>query len=127
MLNLLRLARLLANPDLEQKAAQIGSAFIESVQQSPLDFTQLMTAIDFAIGPSYEIVIVGNPIADDTREMLQTIYRRFIPNKVIIFFPPETSTDIRSVIPFTSRMSSIEDKATAYVCQNYSCKLPATT
>jgi uncharacterized protein YyaL (SSP411 family) len=85
-----------------------------------------MTAIDFAVGPAYEIVIVGNPGADDTREMLQAIHRRFIPNKVLIFLSPEISTDIRRVIPFTSQMSNIEGKATAYVCQNYSCKLPAT-
>ena len=127
MLNLLRLGRLSANPDLEQKAAQIGRAFFESVRQSPSAYTQLMTAIDFAVGPSYEIVIVGDPGADDTREMLQAIHRRFIPNKVLILLSPEPSdSDIKRIIPFTGQMSSIEGKATAYVCHNYNCKLPTT-
>jgi uncharacterized protein YyaL (SSP411 family) len=89
MLNLLRLGRLSANPDLEQKAAQVGQAFFESVRQSPSAYTQLMTAIDFAVGPSYEIAIIGDPAADDTRGMLRAINLRFMPNKVLILLSPE--------------------------------------
>ena len=127
MLNLLRLGRLSANPDLEQKAARIGRAFFESVRQSPSAYTQLMAAINFAVGPSYEIVIVGDPGADDTREMLQAIHRRFIPDKVLILLSPGLSyPDIERLIPFTRQMSRIEGKATAYVCHNYNCKLPTT-
>ena len=61
MLNLLRLGRITANSGLEQKAAKIGRAFFENVRQSPSAYTQLMIAIDFAVGPSYEVVIVGDP------------------------------------------------------------------
>ncbi len=127
MLNLLRLGRLSANPDLEQKAAQIGRAFFENVRQSPSAYTQLMIAVDFATGPSYEIAIVGDPAADDTRGMLRAIQRRFIPNRALILLSPELDySDIKRIIPFTEQMSSIEGKATAYVCQNYNCKLPTT-
>ena len=127
MLNLLRLGRLSANPNLEQKAAQIGRAFFESVRQSPSAYTQLMTAIDFAVGPSHEIVIVGDPGADDTKGMLRAIHRRFIPNRVLILLSPEPSdSDIKRIIPFTEQMSWIKGKATAYVCHQYTCKLPTT-
>jgi uncharacterized protein YyaL (SSP411 family) len=127
MLNLLRLGLLTANPDLEQKAARIGRAFFESIRQLPSACTQLMTAIDFAVGPSYEIVIVGDPGADDTRGMLQAIQRRFIPNKVLILLSSEPDdSNIRRIIPFTGQMSCIEGEATAYVCHNYNCNLPTT-
>jgi len=127
MLNLLRLGRMTANSRLEEKAASIGRAFFESVRQSPSAHTQLMIAVDFAVGPSYEVVIVGDSRADDTREMLRTISRRFIPNKVVIFLPAELSTeDIKRIAPFTMYQSSIDDKATAYACVNYVCRLPTT-
>ncbi|MDO8687211.1 MAG: thioredoxin domain-containing protein, partial [Dehalococcoidales bacterium] len=127
MLNLLRLGRITADSALEQKAAQIGRAFSERVQQSPSAYTQLMTAIDFAVGPSYEIAIVGDPAADDTRAMLRAIDIRFIPNTVLILLSPEPGySDIKRIIPFIGQMSGIEGKATAYVCHNYSCKLPTT-
>ena len=106
---------------------QYRRLFFESVRQSPSAYTQLMTAIDFAAGPSYEIVIVGDTGADDTRAMLRAIHRRFIPNKVLILLSPEPShSDIKRLIPFTKQMSCIEGKATAYICHNYNCKLPTT-
>ncbi|MFC1905256.1 thioredoxin domain-containing protein [Chloroflexota bacterium] len=127
MLNLLRLARITADSSLEEKAVKIGSAFFENIRQSPSAYTQLMVALDFATGSSYEIVILGDSRAQDTREMMQTIRRRFIPNKVIVFVPLEiNSPEIKKIAPFTANQESIDSKATAYVCVNYSCQLPTT-
>lgn len=127
MLNLLRLGRITANPDLEEKAARIGPAFFENVRQLPSAHTQLMIAVDFAVGPSHELVIVGDSRAGDTKEMLQAIGSKFLPNKVVIFLPIEIdSTEIKGISPFTTHQPSIDNKATAYVCVNYNCKLPTT-
>ncbi len=127
MLNLLRLARITASPDLEARAARIGRAFFDSVRQSPAAYTQLMIAVDFAVGPSYELVVAGGSRASDTREMLEAIHRRFIPNKVVLFLPTERrSQEVKRIAPFTSEQSSIDGKATAYVCVNHHCELPTT-
>jgi len=127
MLNLFRLGRMTANPNLEQKAAEIGNAFYENVRQSPSAYTQLMIAVDFALEPSYEVIITGDPRAADTREMLRAVKREFIPNKIVIFLPTGfDSSDIKHIAPFTQNQSTINEKATAYVCVNYSCKLPTT-
>ncbi|MDO8715278.1 MAG: thioredoxin domain-containing protein [Dehalococcoidales bacterium] len=127
MLNLLRLGRMTADSSLEEKAAGTGRAFFENVKQIPSAYTQLMVAIDYALGPAYELVVVGDSQANDTREMLQAIHRRFMPNKVVIFVPAEISSpEIRRIAPFTSLQSSLDGKATAYVCVNYNCRLPTT-
>jgi uncharacterized protein YyaL (SSP411 family) len=127
MLNLLRLARMTANYDLEQKASKIGRAFFDKVRKSASAYTQLMIAVDFAVGPSYEVVIAGDPQAGDTGKMLRTVQQEFIPNKVVIFVPAGSdSSDIKHIAPFTRNQSTIEGKATAYVCVNYTCKLPTT-
>jgi uncharacterized protein YyaL (SSP411 family) len=127
MLNLLRLARMTANYDLEQKASKIGRAFFDKVRKSASSYTQLMIAVDFAVGPSYEVVIAGDPQASDTEKMLRTVQQEFIPNKVVIFVPAGSdSSDIKHIAPFTRNQSTIEGKATAYVCVNYTCKLPTT-
>ena len=127
MLNLLRLGRITANPDLEEKAARIGRAFFENVRQLPSAHTQLMIAVDFAVGPSLEVVIVGNSRAKETKEMLQAIGSKFIPNKVVILLPIGIdSTEIKGIAPFTTDQPSIDNKTTAYVCVNHNCKLPTT-
>jgi uncharacterized protein YyaL (SSP411 family) len=127
MLNLLRLGRMTATSDLEEKAAKISSAFSESVKQLPSAHTQLMVALDFGIGPCYEVVIAGNVKAEDTKSMVKALRTRFFPNKVVLLNPDKReSSEIAKLAEFTKNQSSIGGRATAYVCLNYNCKLPTT-
>jgi uncharacterized protein YyaL (SSP411 family) len=127
MLNLLRLGRMTANSELEEKAAKIGRAFSGSVKQLPSAYTQLMVALDFGIGPCYEVVIAGNAKAEDTKAMVKALGTRFLPNKVVLLNPDgRESLEIAKLAEFTRNQSSIGGKATAYVCMNYNCKLPTT-
>jgi len=127
MLNLLRLGRMTATSDLEEKAARIGSAFSRSVKQLPSAHTQLMVALDFGIGPCYEVVIVGKAQAEDTMAMVKALRTRFLPNKVVLLNHGERrSPEIAKLAEFTKNQLSIDGRATAYVCMNYNCKLPTT-
>jgi uncharacterized protein YyaL (SSP411 family) len=127
MLNLLRLARLTARPELEKKAAHISRTFSSAVSQSPGAFTQLMIALDFALGPAYEVVIVGNPNAEDTKAMVKTLRKTFAPSKVVLFRPADEATaDITHLAAFTKDLASINNKTTAYVCRDFRCELPTT-
>jgi uncharacterized protein YyaL (SSP411 family) len=127
MLNLLRLGRMTGNSDLEERAARIGRALSGSVKESPAAFTQLMVALDFAIGPSYEVVIAGNPGGEDTAAMTRELGKRFVPNKVVLLNPSDQkSPEITKLAEFTKDQSSIGGKATAYVCVNHACKSPTT-
>jgi len=127
MLNLLRLGRMTANSDPEEKAARIGSAFSGTVKRLPSAHAQLMIGVDFGIGPSYEVVIAGRTQAEDTGAMLKALRTRFLPNKVVLLNPDErASAEIVELAPFARSQSSIGGRATAYVCMNHSCKLPTT-
>jgi uncharacterized protein YyaL (SSP411 family) len=127
MLNLLRLARLTAHPALEAKAAHISRTFSNAVTQSPGGFTQLMIALDFALGPSYEVVIVGDPDAEDTKAMVKTLRKAFVPSKVVLLRPAdEARADITLLAEFTKDLASLNGRATAYVCRNFRCELPTT-
>src|SRR4030042_1100278 len=119
MLNLLRLGRMTANSDFEEKAAEIGRAFSRSGKQSPAAHCQLMIGLDFAIGPCYEVVIAGNAQAEGTRTMVRALRTHFLPNKVLLLNPTDReSTEIAKLAEFTKNQSSIGGKATAYVCRN---------
>jgi hypothetical protein len=86
-----------------------------------------MVALDFGIGPAYEVVIAGNEHAADTRAMTEALRRRFLPNKVMLLNASDReSTKIAGLAEFTKNQSSIGGRATAYVCLTYSCKSPTT-
>ena len=131
MLNLLRLARLTGRPDLEEHASAISRAFSVSVSGSPAGHTQFLSAVDFAAGPAFEVVIAGRADADDTRAMLESLRERYSPDCVFLLRPEGTGPQgekgaITDVAEFTRPLTSLDGRATAYVCRNFACELPAT-
>ena len=127
MLNLLRLGRMTGKPDWEERATAIGRAFSRSVRQSPSAHAQLMVALDFGLGPCYEVVIAGSTQAEDTRAMIRALRAHFLPSKVVLLNPSEQDRpEISQLSPFTRKQPGMGGKATAYVCRNYNCKLPTT-
>ncbi len=127
MLNLLRLARFSGRTELEERASSISKAFSKQIGQYPSGYTQFMAVVDFGLGPSYEVVVVGKPNADDTLDMLQSVRTAYIPNKIVIFRSSDTEApDITHVADFVKNHVSLNGKATVYVCQDYACKMPVT-
>ena len=126
-MNLLRLGRMTVNPALEQQAAALGRAFSGLVHQSPTGFAQLLSAVDFGVGPAYEVVIAGKPGSADTENMLAALRRAYHPNIVVIFHPMgKGEADIVRLAPFIKTQVSLDGQATAYVCHNYACQRPTT-
>ena len=118
---------ILCNSDLEEKATGTGRAFFENIKQLPSAHSQLLVAVDFGLGPSYEVVITGNSQAEDTSSILKALRRKFVPNKVFLLRPVEQeSPEITRLAEFTKDLSSINGKATVYMCLNYTCQIPTT-
>ncbi len=124
-LNFLRLARLTGDTSWEEKAAATTRAFSGTVAKAPASFTFMMTALEFALGPSREVVIVGDPAADDTREMLRALGRAYVPNAVVVLRPAgDDEPEIVELAEYTRGLSQVGGRATAYVCERFSCRAP---
>jgi len=125
--NLIRLSRFTADPKLEDYSDRLSKAFYGDVSRAPSAFSMLLLALDFGIGPSYEVVIVGDPNATDTKTMRRALDDRFVPNKVVLLKPEGSAGKaLVKIASFTESHAAIEGKATAYVCKNYACELPTT-
>jgi len=120
ILNLLRLSQILAKEewfDIAYKSIRLFSAKISS---QPYAMPQMLSALDFATNKPKQIVISGKHDSHEVHEMLLEIHKRFIPNKVLIL----TEGDTELLKPWQIYKS---DVPTAYVCENYACKLPVRT
>lgn len=122
MLNLLRLGRITADTAFENKANRIAETFSTSTSEVPISYTMHMNALNFALGPSYEIVVVGDKESDKTVKLLNTVNEIFLPNKVVLYKSEDNQLD--EISPYTKGQEMINGSATVYVCQNYVCKLP---
>lgn len=127
-MNLFRLSRITGNLDLETKANLMLRAFSGIVNKFPSGYTHLLMAVDFAVGPSYEVIMVGDPFSNELDECKRQVQRPFIPNKVLIFRPDTAGpgASIAELAPYTKTYTGREGKLTIFVCKNYQCQLPTT-
>ncbi len=126
LLNLIKIARLTEDPELEAKAVDMETSFSDNVKRAPIGYTYFLTAVDFKVGPSYEIVIVGKTGAPDTLNMLKNLNKHYIPNQVLIFKDTDNHTDVEKIAESLKLKENINGMATAYVCAAGSCKIPTT-
>ena len=127
MYNLLKLGRITARAEYEELAARVGQPESKLVKSRHIQYTHLMSALDFATGPSYELVIAGNTTSQDTRDMVKAVHRSYLPHKVLVFRPTEVKTpDIVGLAEYTRNQEDIEGAAAAYVCRDFVCRAPTT-
>src|SRR5699024_920965 len=72
-MNLLRLGRMTAQPETEQKTDAIARQAASLVEKAPASFTQLLQATLWTHGPTREIVIAGNKEDKNTQELLAVL------------------------------------------------------
>ena len=123
MLNLARLNRLTGNLAFQEYARAIGKAFGSLAKQAPSLYTMMLTSVDFLLGDSYEIVLVGDPADEGMQKMISALRKEYLPSAVVIL---KTGPSMARIAPYTEHYTAIDGKATAYVCQNFTCNLPTT-
>jgi uncharacterized protein YyaL (SSP411 family) len=121
LLNLLFLSRLTGNPQWEDRAQAQIRAFAGTVKSQPTAFTYFLCALDFALRPGEEIVITGESLAENTREMLAALNLNFTPNKVAIVKTEQNAEQLNKFAGYTDGLEVVKDKAMAHICRNGSC------
>ena len=125
VMNLQRLAQMTGNETFKQHADKTLAAFSKSLKQAPHGMPQMLAAFDFHLDKPMQIIIAGKPGATDTRSMLTAVHNRFLPNKIVLLADgAEGQKTLGGYVPFFSDIVMIDGKATAYICENYACKLP---
>jgi len=124
--NLVTLARLTGDQELEEKALKMTRAFSSEIMAPPFFNTMFLVALDSQIGPSLEIVLVGDLEAQQTKEMLNILKEEYIPNKTVLLKPTD-GLDIVKLADFVKDMKMIDERTTAYVCKNFACASPTTS
>ena len=125
---LLKLGRLTMNSDFSEQGSRVLEAFSAQLDRSPAHSSAMLGALSFSLGPGSEIIIAGGSDAADTKQMLQLIGGKFLPNAVVLLHDRrKADSSLYEVVPFLKNQTAIEDRATAYVCENYACKKPVTS
>ncbi|XP_050470847.1 spermatogenesis-associated protein 20 isoform X1 [Bombus huntii] len=126
--NLLRLADYLGCDEFKDKAARLFGAFRYLLMQRPVAVPQLTSALVRYHDDAAQIYVVGKRGAKDTDELLRVIYKRLIPNRILLLIDPdETNSVLLRKNQHLRNMKSLNNRTTVYVCKHRTCSLPVTS
>ena len=111
--------------ELETRAERLMETFYGEVVRQPRAYTQFLSAVDFLLGPTQEIVISGDPENETCRQMIQVVHERFRPKTVVLNRPDGAAGDkVAALAPYLKEMSLVDDRPAAYVCEKLACQAP---
>ncbi len=123
-LNMLRLARLTTNGELENEAYGQFEVFASKVKTIESAHAYFMTALLYSKVPGKDIIIAGEEQESNTKAMIKEINSNYLPFSTVVL-----NTDDERLISINSELKAhkpIGWKTTAYICENFSCKEPIT-
>ncbi|HEU4595432.1 MAG TPA: thioredoxin domain-containing protein [Pyrinomonadaceae bacterium] len=125
---LLRLSVLTGNETYRRRAVNVLRLVHESVARYPSAFGYTLGAIDFYFSTPKEIVVVSPRGAEDeARTLTREVWTRYLPNKVVVQAVEGFEEETLELVPLLRERRAEGGRPTAYVCENYSCRLPVST
>ena len=125
--NLLRLAEMTHHPEWKRLAEAALKHFGNRLRQHPQALPHMLAALDFHLGTPKQVVLAGDPSGAAVRALLEVVHSTYVPNKVLLFADGGTGQEyLGRSNPAVRAMVPAGGKATAYVCENYVCRLPTS-
>jgi uncharacterized protein YyaL (SSP411 family) len=140
-LNLLRLAAMLHREDFRERGVRTIEAFRAQWLGAPYALPQMLCALELALQPPPQVVLAGDPRAEDFRALAVVLHERPGPRRVLLGAPFDgfdrlTAGALRAGdggagqawlaarVPELAAMRPADGRATAYVCENFTCRQP---
>jgi uncharacterized protein YyaL (SSP411 family) len=120
-MNLLRLAALLRDERGEAfRARALGTLGALRMQWSrvPQGLPQLLCALELAFLPPRHVVLAGDPNSAEFQALAAVVHEKLGPRRAVVRAEP--------ALAWTEPMIALGGRATAYVCEEFTCQLPVT-
>jgi uncharacterized protein YyaL (SSP411 family) len=121
---LVRLAKLTGNQAYLAAAERTLQTAVGLMQSSPAAAGQWLLALDLYLGPTAEIVLVGDLHADELQQLWSDMQQRFIPRQVFAAHQQGTSPPrpLEALLAGKEGGSGLSPRV--YVCQDFACQAP---
>jgi hypothetical protein len=117
---LIRLASYTGESKWRDAAERCLRAFRGLMAERPFSIAQMLTALDWHLGPTEQIAIVGDPTSSDSQRVIRAARRSFAPRRIIAV---RTSEEPESIIPWLHDKPGGETVMT-YFCHDFVCESP---
>ena len=122
---LLRLSVITGNEDYASKSVSPLCSLAELMGRAPAGTGRWLAALDFYLSTPKEVAVIGPAGDPATADLLRTVNGRYLANRVIVGANDESDAT-GSGLPLLEGRGMVDGRPTAYVCENYACRLPVT-
>jgi uncharacterized protein YyaL (SSP411 family) len=124
-LALLRLGKLTGRNDFLLTAERTLKAASGVMEQASRAAGQMLLALDFYLGPTPEIAVLGDATSGDTKAALMSLRHGFAPNKVLACRSPQgESYRSPALEPLFAGKQLSGPEPGVWVCENFACQAP---
>ncbi|HSM78103.1 MAG TPA: thioredoxin domain-containing protein, partial [Bryobacteraceae bacterium] len=96
VLTLVRLSAFTGRADFLETARKAAAALSAKLASEPSSSPQLLSAVWLSQSPLMQVIVAGDPSGSDTKAMLRSARRRFLPDSVTMLASPELARLIPS-------------------------------
>ncbi|KGN00805.1 thioredoxin domain-containing protein [Clostridium botulinum] len=119
-MNLIKLSKITGDNTLAEKAYKMIEGFGGNITESLQSHSIFLIAYMSYIRPSRQIIIAAEKEDEVFKDMIRETNKRFMPFTTMRL----NDGDLEDVIPFIKNERKMDNKTTAYICENFSCNRP---
>ncbi|KAJ8730019.1 hypothetical protein PYW07_017057 [Mythimna separata] len=109
-----------------EMAMKLLKAFSKRLTDAPTSLPEMMSALMFYNDSPTQVLIAGGCSDPRTLELVRAVRSRLLPGRVLAVADPAAESPAGMSDILLSRIRSVGDVPTAYVCRRYACSLPVT-
>ena len=136
-MNLLRLAAMLGDgeetiaagrPAYRARGRQCIEAFRAQWSKAPHAMPQMLCALELALDAPRHVVLAGDPASADFQALAAVVSEKLGPRRALLAADGGPAQKwLGEHAPWLAEMKAIGGRATAYVCEEFTCQAPVST
>ena len=125
-MNLVRLDWMLGLPGAREKALRTVESLRAQWTGHPHALPQLLCALELALEPPRTVLLAGKADAEDFRALAAVLHERLGPRRALLRVDGAAAQGwLAGKRPYLAGMTPQNGRATAFVCEDFSCRAPA--
>jgi len=120
---LIKLSEYTGRVEYLEKAEETLKLFWRTISNDPAGHTYALLGLDLLLSPRREVVVVG----DELDMYRKALAGRYMPDTVSMLLSDDKLGDVSRIFKLAEGREVKNGKTTAYVCRNFTCKLPTNS
>ena len=114
-------------PGYRERALRCFEATRGQWLRAPQALPQLLGVREWALAPPRTVVLAGDPRAGDFAALAAVVHERLGPRRALLAADGGAGQRwLAARRPYLAEMAPLQGRATAYVCENFTCRAPVT-